>query len=159
MDANRPHISASPRRAEHCRPAKKARASRNEQSEVKAAENTSARILVQSLGERVALLECCPASLLKRVHSGRLYKPYKGKEAVYHNQRAIILRSAQLGFDGLKLELPPDVAKCATADPGGDALDAVLAAACAALASMSPNFPAPSCGWHAEFSDEACVYC
>ena len=69
------------------------------------------------------IFEICPASLLKR---DQLYFPYKGRSETHREARARILRRIEklipLSFTGEALRA--DVIR----DPGGDALDSVIAA-------------------------------
>jgi hypothetical protein len=69
------------------------------------------------------LVEICPASFLKRV---RLYEPYKGRAAAHRAMRAEILR--RLVADRLLASPAPALERTLVDDPGGDALDAVIAA-------------------------------
>ena len=73
--------------------------------------------------DRLWLAEICPASFLKRL---KLYEPYKGRAAAHRTMRAEILR--RLVADRL-LALPsPALERTLIDDPGGDALDSVIAA-------------------------------
>jgi len=69
------------------------------------------------------IFEICPASLLKR---DQLYFPYKGRSETHREARARILRRIEklipLSFTGEALRA--DVIR----DPGGDALDSIIAA-------------------------------
>lgn len=67
------------------------------------------------------LLEICPASTLKRL---ALYRPYKGRSVVLRGSRDDIL-SALLTLTAAAL--PPTLRQQALDDPGGDALDALIA--------------------------------
>lgn len=72
---------------------------------------------------RLWLAEICPASFLKRV---KLYQPYKGRAAAHRAMRARILY--RLVADRLLAAPGPAVERVVLDDPGGDALDAVIAA-------------------------------
>ena len=78
------------------------------------------------------LLEACPASTLKRLGA---YRPYKGSGADRHAGRLAIVRS--LSREGLRIGAP--YAITVTEDPGGDALDAVVAAWAAWRAARTPG--------------------
>ncbi len=68
------------------------------------------------------LAETCPASSLKRLE---IYRPYKGRgEALRDWRVAILVRLRQEGLD-----CGDGLAEIAIADIGGDALDAIIAAA------------------------------
>lgn len=68
------------------------------------------------------LAETCPASSLKRLG---LYRPYKGRsEALRDWRRAILMRLREEGVDCGDV-----LGEIAIADTGGDALDAIIAAA------------------------------
>lgn len=81
------------------------------------------------------LLEVCPASTLKRAG---LYRPYKGSGPERWAARAEIL--AALGAAG-DLAVSEEIRERAVADPGGDALDALIAALATARALAAPDFP------------------
>ncbi len=98
------------------------------------------------------LLETCPASTLKILG---LYKPYKGRTPAHRNQRALIVRALERGG---RLVLPARrLRQVIVNDPGGDALDAVIAAVATANAVHQRDFPriAP---FDARYLDEAVVY-
>ena len=69
------------------------------------------------------LLECCPASALKRLGA---YRPYKGAGAALARQRMEILRV--LERDAGVERVAPQVRRRIVSQAGGDALDSVLAA-------------------------------
>jgi len=74
-------------------------------------------------GRRPRLAEICPASTLK--HLG-LYRPYKGR-GLADARRALLSETiARAG-----LQVPRALREQAVEDPGGDALDAVIALAAA----------------------------
>jgi hypothetical protein len=81
------------------------------------------------------LLEVCPASTLKRAG---LSRPYKGRTTAHRAARAAILAALAAGMD---LEVPAGIRRRAIADPGGDALDALIAALATARAVRAPDFP------------------
>ncbi len=83
---------------------------------------------------RPRLAEICPASTLK--HLG-LYRPYKGRGATLATARQEIL-AAMVAATPLKL--PAALAACAMANPGGDALDAIIALAAAARCQRAGLF-------------------
>jgi hypothetical protein len=69
------------------------------------------------------VFEICPASLLKRE---QLYFPYKGRSETHREARARILRRME---KLIPLFLPTGALRSAVIrDPGGDALDSVIAA-------------------------------
>ncbi len=72
---------------------------------------------------RLWLAEICPASFLKRI---KLYAPYKGRAAAHGAMRTEIL--SRLVADRLLAAPEPAVERIVLDDPGGDALDAVIAA-------------------------------
>ncbi len=72
---------------------------------------------------KVLLAEICPASLLKRLG---LYMPYKGQGSHLRDARAEIVRSFY--NSGLLNDIEKRIYNKIIGDPGGDALDAVLAA-------------------------------
>jgi hypothetical protein len=76
-----------------------------------------------ALPDRLWLTEVCPASFLKRI---RLYEPYKGRGAHHRAMRAGML--ARLVADKLLAPLAPSLERRLLDDPGGDALDSVIAA-------------------------------
>lgn len=73
--------------------------------------------------DRLWLAEVCPASFLKRI---RLYESYKGRAAAHRAMREAILR--RLVADKLLAAPSPQIERTLLDDPGGDALDAVIAA-------------------------------
>ncbi len=97
------------------------------------------------------LLETCPAALLKRE---RLYRPYKGRHPRRRAMRRTILRVLEqrcgLTFSSRGLR------ERALTDPGGDALDSVLAALAAARAASNPDRLLPV---GQDYRIEGCVYC
>mmetsp|Transcript_93860 Transcript_93860/g.265530 ORF Transcript_93860/g.265530 Transcript_93860/m.265530 type:complete len:316 (+) Transcript_93860:54-1001(+) len=112
------------------------------------------------------LLEVCPASLLKRWDGGILYKAYKGKAAHHQHARKEIVRSIEGGVPGagerdrrwIVRFSSPALRRRVTDDPGGDALDSVLAAVGAVCAASAECFPAPWTGWDPRYKNEGCVY-
>lgn len=75
------------------------------------------------VAERLWLAEICPASFLKRI---KLYEPYKGRALGHRKRRETILR--RLITDRLLAAPSPQIERTIIDDPGGDALDAVIAA-------------------------------
>lgn len=75
-----------------------------------------------ALPGRPWLMEICPASTLKREH---LYMPYKGKSREYYQARARILKAIE---ETTLLSAPAPLQSTILDDPGGDALDSVVAA-------------------------------
>lgn len=73
--------------------------------------------------DRMWLAEICPASFLKRI---KLYESYKGRAAGHRAMREAMLR--RLVADKLLAAPPPQIERTLLDDPGGDALDAVIAA-------------------------------
>lgn len=84
------------------------------------------------------LIEVCPASTLK--HAG-LYFPYKRRGAEGAAARAAILDG--LAARGAVAPLPAGLRAVVQADPGGDALDAVIAAASAFKARDDAGLATP----------------
>lgn len=76
---------------------------------------------------KVLLAETCPASLLKRLG---LYVPYKGRGGALNDARRSLIND--IIDKGLLNEPDKLLAERIVGDPGGDALDAVLAAIAAA---------------------------
>jgi len=89
---------------------------------------------------RPRLAEICPASTLK--HLG-LYRPYKGRAAGLAASRGAILAAIERATP---LSLPRSLARRALDDPGGDALDAVIALAAAARCQAAGHFAAHDAG-------------
>jgi len=86
---------------------------------------------------RPILVEACPACLLKRIG---FYPAYKGRSGQHRQKRKAILgKLVSLGF--LAPPLPPAERRLLD-DPGGDALDAVIAAIAAAHAPVAAE-PTP----------------
>jgi len=85
---------------------------------------------------KAILAEICPASLLKSID---LYPSYKGTTKDHRRARRAILTGLVEG--GLVARLPPAIEITAVNDPGGDALDAMLAAVCAAHAARANPQP------------------
>lgn len=84
----------------------------------------------------VTLVEACPASLLKRLET---YPSYKGRSSAHTASRVrIVDKLAEHG-----VVLPRNVTDAAVGQSGGDALDAIVAAACAWRAPADPVFPKP----------------
>ena len=92
-------------------------------------ESDAARVVpMQAPASGKALLaEICPASLLKRLD---VYRSYKGRGGALRDVRRALLKT--LKDNGLVNEPDKSLAQRAIEDPGGDALDAVLAAVAAA---------------------------
>ena len=92
-------------------------------------ESDAARVVpMQAPASGKALLaEICPASLLKRLD---VYRSYKGRGGTLRDVRRALLKT--LKDNGLVNEPDKSLAQRAIEDPGGDALDAVLAAVAAA---------------------------
>lgn len=83
---------------------------------------------------RPALAETCPASLLKAIG---VYPSYKGRDGPRREARARILSA--LAERRLLRPPPRALADLLVDDNGGDALDAVIAAVCAARAAREPT--------------------
>jgi hypothetical protein len=98
---------------------------------------------------RAWLLEICPAATLKQ---RGLYAPYKGSASGRRESRARIL--AELAADGLCLA--PALGDGLLDDPGGDALDAVIAAVTAASVLRRPGALRPPPG--GPYAREGYVY-
>jgi hypothetical protein len=90
------------------------------------------------------LLECCPASALKRL--GLYQPPYKGPGAARARRRGAILHA--LEADGALAPVPASLRSRLVAQSGGDALDSLLAAWIAFQAVLPPGtlLPAPPGG-------------
>lgn len=84
------------------------------------------------------LVEACPASLLKREG---LYFPYKGRDDDRTNGRRRLVR--ELVARGLIAATTPRIRRRLIEDPGGDALDAVIAAIAAGRAIADPSAHRP----------------
>ncbi|RMG62367.1 MAG: DUF429 domain-containing protein [Calditrichaeota bacterium] len=84
------------------------------------------------------LLEVCPASYLKQKG---LYQPYKGRRSALADRRAQLLHQL-FRQEGLLLPAP-DLAEKIARQPGGDALDAVLAALCVYRALQADSLQPP----------------
>lgn len=99
----------------------------------------------------VTLVEICPASYLKRE---RLYRPYKGPTPELRLARSTILAAL---INRQYLATPPRrLRDIILRDSGGDALDSVLAALCAARAAHCDLRPAREA---VEYTLEGYVYC
>ena len=83
---------------------------------------------------KILLAETCPASLLKRLG---LYVPYKGRESRLRDARSTIIK--QIINKRLLNNPQRKIYEEMIEDPGGDALDAVLAAIAASNLPRSPN--------------------
>ncbi len=80
------------------------------------------------------LLEVCPAVTLRRLG---LYRPYKGPSPALAAAREALVTGLQ---ERAGLMLPdPELARLLVADPGGDALDSVVAALAVARALQQPG--------------------
>jgi hypothetical protein len=91
------------------------------------------------------LLECCPASALKRLGQ---YRPYKGAGPAPARRRAAMLR--HLARYGGLAPLAPPLRRRIVAQSGGDALDSLLAAWIAWQALRKPGGLMPyASGWPA----------
>lgn len=104
----------------------------------------------QPIGSQPWLMETCPASLLKRFS---LYVPYKGKGIHYRHERKAITAALVRGH---LLEVSNKIANVIADDPGGDALDAVIAGVATTSAVTHRDFP--RIAWRDEYAVEACVY-
>lgn len=98
------------------------------------------------------LLEVCPASTLKRL---KLAKSYKGRSQQNENARHMIV-DALREHDLLVVPSSGRVAAMVE-DPGGDALDAVVAAIATARAVGDRQFPRTT-PWHEDYRHEAVVW-
>lgn len=115
---------------------------------------------------RLVVVESCPASLLKRA---ALYvEPYKGSSAAERRARENIAAAMEktgvpiggpcAGRGALRLALPAAIRDVAMSQAGGDALDAILAAAATACGVLRPSFPAPVEGVDMAHAVEGAVY-
>jgi hypothetical protein len=86
-----------------------------------------------ALPGRPWVMEICPASTLKREN---LYWPYKGKSREHYAVRARILEEIERR---VLLSLPAPLRKMILDDPGGDALDSVVAAFAVLRALRDPG--------------------
>ena len=84
------------------------------------------------------LLEVCPASYLKRVGLYRGLSAYKGRSGEHRDRRATILAAAAVAGRESLAPLPARLGAVAIEDPGGDALDALLAAVATAGVLADP---------------------
>ena len=98
------------------------------------------------------ILEICPRStLIKENIAG---KKYKGKTREYRENRRHILTSLQ----EKNVIIPDDtLRRSILGDPGGDAVDSVLAAYTVWKALRNPTFPFPK-GWKKAYALEGYVY-
>lgn len=95
------------------------------------ASNSAAVAPMQTpLPDKPALIEVCPASTLK---TADLYLPYKGRSAIHRTHRQRI--AAWLGREGGMRFASQQLEDIAIGNPGGDALDALLAVSAAARAA------------------------
>jgi hypothetical protein len=101
-----------------------------------AADAARAVPLQEPHAKKPILVEICPASLLKSI---RLYPSYKGRSKDHRKERRSIV--AGILERNLIAPLPAPIAATLVDDTGGDALDAVLAAVCAANASRHDPSP------------------
>ncbi|MCH9672833.1 MAG: hypothetical protein K0U93_15460, partial [Gammaproteobacteria bacterium] len=83
-----------------------------------------------------------------------LYVSYKGKTAELLNARRNILDA--LESRNLLAPICPSLRETIIADPGGDALDAVIAAVGVGRSIQHPQFP--RIDWHGDYRHEAMVY-
>jgi hypothetical protein len=97
------------------------------------------------------LLETCPASTLKRLG---LYGAYKGPGGARRAARCRILE--MLVRDRHLIRPRQALGELLLGDPGGDALDAALAAVAVSKALRHRHFPRPD--WEEIYAREACVY-
>jgi hypothetical protein len=102
--------------------------------------------------DKPLILEICPRStLIKENIAG---KKYKGKTREYRENRRHILTSLQ----EKNVIISDDILRRSIiADPGGDALDSVLAAYTVWKALRNPTFPFPK-GWEKAYALEGYVY-
>ncbi|MEM7251363.1 MAG: hypothetical protein AAF493_08075 [Pseudomonadota bacterium] len=107
--------------------------------------------LERNASQAMWLLETCPASVLKRLDQ---YRPYKGRSESLRRSRRSLLR--WLEGEGLLAVERTALRRTMIDDPGGDALDATLAAIGVHTALRRPDFPRVD--WRAEYRHEACVY-
>jgi len=89
---------------------------------------------------RRVLIEACPASTLK---AANLYRSYKGKAQEHRQHRQVIL---DWFIDNEELVLTKPIGQTIVDDPGGDALDALIAATTALQISETPDALLPRVG-------------
>jgi Protein of unknown function (DUF429) len=87
------------------------------------------------------VVEVCPASTLKRLG---LYSPYKGRRLAGARHRLL----AALEAEGM-VSIAEDARARAVADPGGDAVDGIVAAVAARRAAEGP-VPTDGSAWRSE---------
>lgn len=98
------------------------------------------------------ILEICPRSTLIRENIAG--KKYKGKTQEHRRNRRHILNSLK---DKNVIIPNDDLSRLIIDDPGGDAIDSVLAAYTVWKALLNPTFPFPK-GWKKEYALEGYVY-
>lgn len=97
--------------------------------------------------QRPWLLEICPASTLRHLGRNRMYHGYKGRTGKHAEARRKLLTT--LDREGEPISLTPRVRSAIVADPGGDALDAILAALATHRALRNPLILQLLAGTHA----------
>jgi hypothetical protein len=104
------------------------------------------------INDRPLILEICPRSTLIRENiAGR---KYKGKTQEHRGNRRHILKNLK---DKNVIIPNDDHSRLIIDDPGGDAIDSVLAAYTVWKALLNPTFPFPT-GWKKEYALEGYVY-
>jgi hypothetical protein len=103
-----------------------------------------------ALPDKPWILEICPASTLKREY---LYWPYKGKSHEHREGRARILAAIE---QSAHLSLSDALRSVILDDPGGDALDSVIAAFAVFRTLRNPAGVVAM--WDSVYALEGCVY-
>lgn len=104
------------------------------------------------INDQPLILEVCPRSTLVRENIAG--KKYKGKTQDHRKNRRHILNCLK---DKNVIIPHDDLSRLIIDDPGGDALDSVLAAYTVWKALLNPTFPFPK-GWKKEYGLEGYVY-
>jgi len=104
------------------------------------------------INDKPIILEICPRSTLIRENIAG--KKYKGKTQEHRGNRRDILNSLK---DKNVIIPNDDLSRLIIDDPGGDAIDSVLAAYTVWKALLNPTFPFPK-GWKKEYALEGYVY-
>lgn len=99
------------------------------------AESVCVLPMQRPLRGRPWLLEICPASTLKQEN---LYAPYKGRSDLHASGRRRILEAVQKQS---RMIIPDAIRGAVLDDPGGDALDSVIAAWATDRATRQPQRP------------------
>jgi hypothetical protein len=106
----------------------------------------------EMINDRPLVLEICPRSTLIRENMAGIQ--YKGKTQKHRGNRRHILNNLK----DKNVIIPKNaLSRLIINDPGGDAIDSVLAAYAVWKALLNPTFPYPK-GWKKEYALEGYVY-